>query len=717
MTRMGLYATKCLPLTYLKAGAIELVDDYDAQDGLCLTDGCSMIDSSIVREKLGDQAVSMLARIGGAKCMLVILGREQRAKIVKRDQEKKNKRYMKERDDLVEQIQELAEKINNSPRKNKNININRDGLNYNDFYSVDKYVNQLESLKNDLKDKERQIQANSIRNDNAKIILTESSHKFDKNTYNVEIAIKDVTESVQAKVNKEFLGNAWYHYKIQNKDDKFFNSLTIYAKYWMGILERATRQVVAPTDDILGGICAMTGVSREFAIDFAETGLNTNKFKNLQNILESNRTYVTKPIIFRRGRKIIRGKRGDPGSKKFNVPYLTKIKNETDKVCRMVKDCFGAMLKKLQVGLPYPSTRIRGASDWYGVLGENEIFYKIGIPSSIDSLLLNVNQSKDENKWKRIPILCNGGSKSTRVNFNGNGKGKVLNCGVPIQKHTPTCSHCGEARPEFLVFEGTVGILKNPCLHPRGYREFKAVYNKILDHHFGGECLFFSSNTNKCQTSAIFECSGADLDGDDFLVVTQEDLLPMKGNMIDEIIPVLAYDSQGKRKSDTFIDDLMCVKYYSEYQLKENTSTLADYHEAFTEHFPDGVASPICLSLSHLIVCSVLRLDQCLCCFVFFVCRIALSHSQSVDFAKTGVAAQIPKGLPNISEIRKRGLRVYPHYMHRNPKQSYHSKGIKGRFFDFLYDNLPQQYKNSYHFFTHHGIKKLSFCVFVAAFV
>ena len=207
--------------------------------------------------------------------------------------------------------------------------------------------------------------------------------------------------------------------------------------------------------------------------------------------------------------------------------------------------------------------------------------------------------------------------------------------------------------------------MKNPCLHPRGYKRFTAVYVEYLDKLFDGECLLFSTHPS-CKTSPVFEMSGADLDGDDFLVVTQQDLLPRPD--INDIIRAQNFDEQGEQILPAYIDDFTIVDYFLEYALHENTAELSQLHEAFSEWNEEGIGHKDCLT-------------------------IAKYHSYALDFPKTGKAAIFPKdaGIPMAKEINKLYHCIYPHYMSSKPsQQKFRSTMVKGEFYDFILSKLPE---------------------------
>jgi len=225
-------------------------------------------------------------------------------------------------------------------------------------------------------------------------------------------------------------------------------------------------------------------------------------------------------------------------------------------------------------------------------------------------------------------------------------------CGkTNIKYWNDTCDNaqCGAAHPMYYVHRGPVGLMKNPCLHPGSYRLFEGVYLRELDEMFDGEVLVFSASSKLCTTSQVHKLSGGDLDGDDFLCVVQRDLLPLQN----DVIACMEYDADEPRKMAGYVDIAMCVEYWLNYQINDCVGIIAELHEAFSDS-ELAVGSPQCLALAN-------------------------AHSAAVDYAKTGVAAKVPKGvgipLP-ISRVK------YPHHMGKHQAISYKSTSVKGRLYD-----------------------------------
>lgn len=194
--RMGLYCTKTSQITTLKYSEMEFIDDPKAADGLELTDGCSIIDKEIVNKYVGHKVVSMLARLGGSKCMLVALQPEWIKTVIEMDQSRK-------REKLLGEIQ----KSSNESRK--------------------------EALREALRRNER-------RNYDAKAVITSSSRKFDFDKFVLEVAVKSETHSHAAFTNKEIIGVAYFHYFSKNEHHLFEQRLQKYAKEWFALLHKVS---------------------------------------------------------------------------------------------------------------------------------------------------------------------------------------------------------------------------------------------------------------------------------------------------------------------------------------------------------------------------------------------------------------------------------------------------------------------------------------------
>ena len=427
MSRLGLYMTKSNQITELKASQIEFIDDLEALDRKPLTDGCSIINKEIVDKFVEKHCVSMLVRIGGAKCMLIALNSKWIKKIVQNDRDKK-------REKLNKLIAEARTKRNKKSEQKLLIDLER----------------------------------NENRNLNAQCLITSSSKKFEFDRYSLEVAVKNQTHSGGCFTNKEFIGACYYHFYSKGQALDFEQRFKKYAVQWFDILNKC--------------IC-QKNESKIRRVD-AEIFLCCNSHKNKWLLADMER--VKQRGNGRRGRGKRRRRRkgsfalfGDIGqndqaqhgnNRNDAVPFLGRMSNEEDRVNKEAKRAWESAVKKLKIHLPFPSCKVGGVADWMGVLAENEIFCKIKVPKRLQS---------------NVSVPC----KACNVDLFFD---DVLYC--------PTCR---APRPIYYVLEGQCGLLKNPCLHPGGYKLFEAVYNKLLDQICDGECLLFSTKSD-CKTSPVF---------------------------------------------------------------------------------------------------------------------------------------------------------------------------------------------------------------------
>ncbi|ETO20353.1 RNA-directed RNA polymerase [Reticulomyxa filosa] len=290
--------------------------------------------------------------------------------------------------------------------------------------------------------------------------------------------------------NKEWISNAYWHYFSMQKENEFEKSMKRYLHEYITKINKAYK-------------------SRLDAIEFVECAMvaeNVSAFETLtENVPKKYRQNLHRSM----GAEMMREDNiGMPPDYyySYSPSMLTLICNERPKIISLMKEAWAQMISKLRIHLPWPSGRIVGNADWTRTLRENEVFYKVKIPFSVVI-------TKYINKMYTYLFIylfylfvC---LKPIECPF----------CQQVMEKFQKKCKECKAHRQLYRVFQGDVGILKNPCLHPRGYRRFIAVCNDELDRMFDGECLLFSTHPT-CKTSPVFECSGGDLDGDDFLVIT-----------------------------------------------------------------------------------------------------------------------------------------------------------------------------------------------------
>lgn len=194
------------------------------------------------------------------------------------------------------------------------------------------------------------------------------------------------------------------------------------------------------------------------------------------------------------------------------------------------------------------------------------------------------------------------------------------------------------------VIEGICILARNPSLHPGDIRVVKAVDCIKLRHIC--DVVLMPQNGDRDLPSM---CSGGDLDGDDYIVIWDERLIPTTWNEEPfHYIPPIPVTAQGEITTKHIID------FFLHYLTNDQLGRIAHAHLGAADWYDDGVKNEACLELIQL-------------------------HSTSVDYPKTGVPAELPRHL----ERNK-----WPHFMEKRSK-SYHSEKILGQ----LYDDVKKSVK------------------------
>jgi RNA-dependent RNA polymerase len=194
---------------------------------------------------------------------------------------------------------------------------------------------------------------------------------------------------------------------------------------------------------------------------------------------------------------------------------------------------------------------------------------------------------------------------------------------------------------KYEVIEGVCILARNPSLHPGDIRVVRAVNRPQLQEY--RDVVVFPQTGDRDIASM---CSGGDLDGDDYLVIWDPDLIPAQWftqpmNYTSRKAPDLPHD--------VTVDAI--TSFFVIYMKNDCLPTIAHAHLALADWLPKGVMEKKCLRLAQL-------------------------HSDAVDFNKTGAVAVMTKDLrPN----------KWPHFMEkRHVPQSriYKSKRVLGQLYD-----------------------------------
>ncbi|CAG8493686.1 4830_t:CDS:10 [Dentiscutata heterogama] len=173
------------------------------------------------------------------------------------------------------------------------------------------------------------------------------------------------------------------------------------------------------------------------------------------------------------------------------------------------------------------------------------------------------------------------------------------------------------------VLTGPAVIARNPSLHPGDIRIVWAVDVPQLSH--------------------LKNCSGGDLDGDEFFVCFDERIFP-------EIVEEPMDYSPPKRETLNRPVEISDIReFFVNFMKNDRIGIIGNLHLVIADYHPEGVYHRRCLKLAEL-------------------------HSKAVDFNKTGVP--VTEKLPVMEE--------YPDFMENKTKIEYKSQKILGK----LYRNI-----------------------------
>ena len=213
-----------------------------------------------------------------------------------------------------------------------------------------------------------------------------------------------------------------------------------------------------------------------------------------------------------------------------------------------------------------------------------------------------------------------------------------------------------------LILNQKCSVAKCPCLHPGDIRvlNFKK-YDKDDENTKKYKCFEPYINViifpQKGKRPHPNECSGSDLDGDDYFVFYDKELIPK------ETVEPMDYTAAEAKKIKKNIKLKNIIKYFAEYINLNNLGIIGDAHYAMVDQDPKGADGEIPKS-------------------------IAKKFSQAVDAPKTGVVSELTD-----DETPKR----FPHFMDKNKtkKNVYYSHKILGKLYDKIKDYLNELQNNN----------------------
>lgn len=191
------------------------------------------------------------------------------------------------------------------------------------------------------------------------------------------------------------------------------------------------------------------------------------------------------------------------------------------------------------------------------------------------------------------------------------------------------------------VIEGICILARNPSLHLGDIRVVRAVDVPAL-HHLRDVVVMPQTGDRDLPSM----CSGGDLDGDDYIVIWDKLLIP-------ETMDAAPFDYEAPCpvQANGMITQEDVITFFHDYMQNDLLGRIAHAHLAWADFLDEGIRSQQCQELVQL-------------------------HSIAVDYAKTGVAARMPKSLD---------IQRWPHFMERK-KGKYRSTKILGK----LYDNVER---------------------------
>lgn len=200
-------------------------------------------------------------------------------------------------------------------------------------------------------------------------------------------------------------------------------------------------------------------------------------------------------------------------------------------------------------------------------------------------------------------------------------------------------------RPEngrkYEVIEGLCIVARNPSLHPGDIRVVRAVNVPQLRHV--RDVIVFPQTGDRDVPSM---CSGGDLDGDDYLVIWDPDLIP--DHWFRAPMKYVSNKAQDFDRAVT-VDDI--TTFFVKYMKSDCLPRIAHAHLAWADQLGEGVGAEKCIRLAQL-------------------------HSDAVDYNKTGVPAVLTRSLTPW---------MWPHFMEKKgkpPTAVYKSPKILGQIYD-----------------------------------
>jgi len=196
-------------------------------------------------------------------------------------------------------------------------------------------------------------------------------------------------------------------------------------------------------------------------------------------------------------------------------------------------------------------------------------------------------------------------------------------------------------RTKLRTHTGLLCLSRSPCLHPGDARFVEAVDRPELEHLV--DVVVFP---RKGARPIPDECSGGDLDGDQYLILWGEEFIPPTRDT-----PAFKHESSAtaskSSKDDNEVYPQELVDFFVNYLFDDKLSQIADAHTFWADKSDVGVFDEKCL-------------------------RLAEAHGIAVDAPKTG------KVVKPMDELR---VSAWPDFMNVNKAGCYLSKKVLGVLF------------------------------------
>ncbi|CAL1273134.1 unnamed protein product [Larinioides sclopetarius] len=214
----------------------------------------------------------------------------------------------------------------------------------------------------------------------------------------------------------------------------------------------------------------------------------------------------------------------------------------------------------------------------------------------------------------------------------------LLNENEVFVQYTKDISY-GETTRDSIILNRTVLVTKNPCLLPGDVRKFRAV--DIPELHHIVDCIVFPQKGSRPHPN---EMGGSDLDGDEYAVLWNDDLIFHRQNEPPGHFP------SARQEVNNNIEDADMIDFLVKYIKTDQVGAIANAHLAYADNV--SIFSDKCIT-------------------------IAEKFSYAVDFAKTGVSRHLePEEKPE----------RFPDFMERSYKETYRSEKALGKMYRVAHD-------------------------------